>query len=249
MQLLSFLPLWVGKALFFHDSTKGGVNLTKIELLVRGTEAKAVLHGPLTSGMVGLPIELRCNSVWDNLSKTLVCRSCVDGTPIEEVRTIVNVGGQAVVAHEVMLAGRTLYLGVEGRNVDGTVVFPTVWACCGKIQSGANADADPSIAATPEAWEQVLLQMGSLDELNTDQKGTLVAAINEAMTKGDGQPGKNAYTYAVEAGYKGTEEAFMESLMMSHSAFATDDGNGNVVVTVMGAISATDDGNGNVEIM
>lgn len=63
-----------------------------------------------------------------------------------------------------------------------------------------------------------------------------------------GADGKSAYDYAVEAGYEGTEEEFAESLVASHSASATDDGEGNVVVTVLGAISATDDGNGNVTI-
>lgn len=155
--------------------------MTKIELFIRGAEADAAIDGPLTGGMVGVQVEIRYNGAWDGLNKTLVCRSCVDGSPIQAVRTVANIDTQATVAHEVMIPGRTLYLGVEGRNADGTVVFPTVWACCGTIRPGANATADPTVEATPEVWEQLMAQLGTPDTLKTNSKNTLVAAINETV--------------------------------------------------------------------
>lgn len=174
--------------------------MTIIELTVKGTDVKAKVHGPLTEGMVGARVAIRYDDSWEGLSKTLVCRSHLANVRDDEVRTVVNVGNQATIAHEVMIAGRTLYLGVEGYAADGTEVIPTIWAECGEIQKGANADADPSVAATPEVWEQLLAQMGSLDGLNTDEKGTLVAAINEAMTKGNGLPGKDGRGVSAIAG-------------------------------------------------
>jgi len=164
--------------------------MTQIELYVNGAQAKVKVNGPLTGGMVGVKVSIRYDSAWDGLVKTLVCRSGVENRCSDETRTVLNVGTEAVVAHEVMIAGRTLYLGVEGRSADGNMVFPTVWADCGRIQSGAQATGDPTTARTPEAWEQMLAKMGSLDQLNTVRKETLVAAINEAMTKGNGLPGR-----------------------------------------------------------
>lgn len=77
--------------------------------------------------------------------------------------------------------------------------------------------------------------IGDLGSLETDDKDSLVAAINEALRLGgksldedaieriideylsenppeDGEDGKSAYQYAVEGGYVGTEEEFSEDL-------------------------------------
>lgn len=165
--------------------------MTTITLRVVGAEVKASVTGPLTGGMVGLPVTIHYDEGWDGLVKTLVCRSSANSRGCDVIRTVVNPDKKTTVAHEVMVAGRTLYLGIEGRAPDGTEVYPTIWADCGKIQPGANADGDPTTEATQAVWEQILTQMGSLDGLNTDSKETLVSAINEAMTKGNGLPGKD----------------------------------------------------------
>ena len=74
--------------------------------------------------------------------------------------------------------------------------------------------------------------------------------------------GKSAYKYAVEAGYRGTEEAFAMMLAFACGVVITDDGKGNVTVipllkvqdddngnvTIVPPLTAQDDGNGNVEI-
>ena len=189
--------------------------MTQIELYVSGAQAKAKVKGPLTGGMVGVKVSIRYDSAWDGMVKTLVCRSGVENRCSDEVRTVLGVGTEATVAHEVMIAGRTLYLGIEGRSTDGNKVFPTVWADCGKIQPGAQAAGDPTTVRTPEAWEQLLVKMGSLDKLNTVRKETLVAAINEAMTKGNGLPGRGI------ASLTGNEDGSW--------TFTYDDGNVEIV--------------------
>ena len=166
--------------------------MTKIYLNVVGTDIHAEVTGPLTEGMVGTQVKIRYDKSWDGLVKTLVCRSNVDNRAADTSRIIPNVGAESTVAHEVMIAGRTLYLGLEGRSGDGAKVIPTIWADCGRILPGANVDSqEVTMGATPEAWEQLMMQMGNLDGLHTDEKGSLVDAINEAMTKGNGAPGKN----------------------------------------------------------
>ena len=165
--------------------------MTQIDLYVKGAAVEAKVNGVLTGGMVGARVVIHYDGSWEGLHKTLVCRSCSGEKSTQLVRTVVDVGTDAVVAHEVMIPGRTLYLGLEGRSSDGTKVYPTIWAACGKIQPGANAEADPTADATPQVWEQLLLHIGSLDSLQTDAKTNLVEAINEAMTKGNGLHGRD----------------------------------------------------------
>lgn len=167
--------------------------MTSIKLTVRGADAKARVSGPLTGGMVGIPVVIEYDSSWEGLTITLVCRSdAMHSSPYDTVRTVANVGTEAVVAHEVMIAGRTLFLGVEGRNADGTLVIPTVWANCGKIKAGADGSADPTADPTLPVWAQIIAQMGSLEDLETEDASSLVAAINEALTTGgSGTAGKD----------------------------------------------------------
>lgn len=166
--------------------------MTSIKLIVTGASARAEVDGLLTSGMVGIPVTIACDGAWDGLKKTLVCR----GGSI--VKTILNVRGTATVAHECMVPNQTLFIGIEGRNADGTLVIPTVWARCGLICSGATTDADPSADPTLPVWAQIQSMIGSLDNLNTQAKNNLVAAINEALALGGGEVDPEAVQKIVE---------------------------------------------------
>lgn len=129
--------------------------MTSIKLTVTGASIHAEVDGQLTAGMVGVPVTIEYDSAWDGLTKTLVCRSYTGGA-----RTILNVEGSATVAPEVLCYSKyyrnELELGIEGRNAGGSLVIPTVWAVCGRILEGANADADPSSDPTLPVWAQVL---------------------------------------------------------------------------------------------
>lgn len=132
--------------------------MTSIKLTVSGASARAEVDGLLTSGMVGIPVAITYDSAWDGLTKSMVCRAG------HIVKTILNVGNTATVAHECMVPNQTLYIGIEGRNADGTLVIPTIWARCGLICSGANAEADPSTDPTLPVWAQVQQLMTDLAE-------------------------------------------------------------------------------------
>ena len=168
--------------------------MTRIDLIVNGAQVKASVNGVLTGGMTGVRVHIRYDSRWNGLIKTLVCKSNVSNELCNVVRCVLDVDAESTVAHEVMVAGRRLYLGIEGRTADGTEVYPTCWVDCGLIHDGANANADPTTQPTPDTWEQIQQQMGSLHKLDTDNKSSLVAAINEAMTKGGGIKGDPGYT-------------------------------------------------------
>ena len=131
------------------------MRLTSIFLKVKGAQIEASVAGTLTSGMVGIPVTIEYDEAWEGLTKNLVCRCSRSGFDNEEYRSILNVGNTAVVAHEVMQAGKHLWLGVEGYNADGTLVIPTTWAMCGVIKNGANTGEDLSAEPTLPIWGQL----------------------------------------------------------------------------------------------
>ena len=148
-----------------HDE-KERLNLTSIKLTIIGAQAWAEVSGPLTSGMVGLPVTIEYDEAWDGLTKNLVCRCSPWGSDQGTVRTILNVDQTAVVAHEVMQAGQYLHLGVEGFREDGTLVIPTTWARCEEaIRYGATGEADPSADPTLPMWNQLQAQ---IEQINRD---------------------------------------------------------------------------------
>lgn len=156
-------------------------NMTKIQLTLTGAEACAKTTGTLTSGMVGVEVRILCDSAWDGLTKTLVCKSAAGE------RVVLHVGDTAQVPHEVLClkeeAPDVLWMGLEGRNADGTVVIPSVWAQAGLILPGVTTEADPSTAADNPAWAELAAEMGDLTALQTRAKADLVSAVNELWEK------------------------------------------------------------------
>lgn len=138
--------------------------MTKITLTLTGAAAQAAVSGPLTSAMAGIPVTIVYDEAWEGLTKNLVCRSGEYGAINSEIRTILHVEDASVVAHEVMMAGRRLYLGIEGYSADGKVVIPTTWADCGEILPGANAGADPSADPELTVWNQLQTQIDRIRE-------------------------------------------------------------------------------------
>ena len=129
--------------------------MTSILLSLTGAQAWATVDGPLTSGMVGIPVTIEYDEAWDGLTKNLMCRCSPWGSNNGEIRTLLNVGDTSTVAHEVMQPDLYLYLGVEGFNDDGALVIPTTWAMCGKIEYGANTGADLSTDPELPIWNQL----------------------------------------------------------------------------------------------
>lgn len=138
--------------------------MTSIKLTVAGAEMWASVTGILTSGMVGIPVTIEYDASWDGLRKNLVCRCSPLNSAKGVYRSILNVGGTATVAHEVMQPELYLYLGVEGYSSDGKLVIPTRWAECGKIHRGANSEADISADPTLPVWEQLQTEIEEIKE-------------------------------------------------------------------------------------
>lgn len=130
--------------------------MTKIQIEVCGANVRVVgKEGLLTTGMVGAVVVFRFDGAWEGLRKTAVFRC--GGV----VRDVLEVEREAVIPWEVLAAPGTLYIGVEGRAGDGSVVIPTVWALT-TVCEGANASGDPSTDPSLPVWAQLQEQIEAL---------------------------------------------------------------------------------------
>ena len=140
--------------------------MTRINLIVNGSKVRAEVDSILTSGSIGIPVTIQYDSSWDGLTKHLVCTSGKWG-PTGKPRAMLNVDAASTVPQEVMIAENHLYLGIEGRSKDGSVAVPTIWADCGMIFPGANANADLTVQPTLPVWGQMQAQLNKMqDDLN-----------------------------------------------------------------------------------
>ena len=134
----------------------------------------------ITTGLTGKAVTFRFGAGWENVT----ARTAVfEGSGVTRDCLIGN--GEAVIPHECLtVPGGVLRCGIYG--VEGDKKTPTVYAELGQIERGADPSGDTSTDPTLAVWAQILAKMGSLDELTTEAKNTLVAAINEAAQTGGG---------------------------------------------------------------
>ena len=156
--------------------------MTHINVKISKAVATAEKDGIITTGMVGVPVSFMFDSWWDGLIVTAVFKG--SGAPI----SVPLLGAtETVVPWEVLKRPSTLLrIGAEGRLPDGTLVIPTTWATVGIVMSGANAADDLAKPPTPTAFDRIMSQIGNMNDLATEDKSSLVAAVNEAMEKGGG---------------------------------------------------------------
>ena len=131
---------------------------------------------------------------WDGLTKTAVFQAGSD-----KYSVLLDESNETPIPWEVLQnPRRTLYAGVYG-TVGGDLVLPTIWASLGTIQEGASPGQDTQ-PPTPTVYEQLLADIGNLDDLDTNAKDSLVAAINEVFTTGGG----GGFPYKIGNGLKVT---------------------------------------------
>lgn len=147
----------------------------------------------ITTGLTGKAVTFRFGAGWENVT----ARTAVfEGSGVTRDCLIEN--GEAVIPHECLtVPGGVLRCGVYG--VEGDKKTPTVYAELGQIERGADPSGDTSTDPTLAVWAQILARMGSLDDLTTEAKNTLVAAINEAANSGGGGDGGYLWRPTVSA--------------------------------------------------
>lgn len=120
----------------------------KISVKTNGTSITATVDGVITSGMVGLPVEIEYGDGWERLNKFVSFRVDEFQRTRENVKSVTTVPWEVLRHH-----GKTLYVGVEGRSADGTLVIPTVWASVGTIKRGALRGIVPPAGDEAPLWD------------------------------------------------------------------------------------------------
>lgn len=115
---------------------------------------------------------------WDGYQRVSVFNA--DGTEREQLLT----DNTCTVPWEVLLPGAYLKVGVYGTKAGSRL--PTIWTSRRQhIHDGAGP-TDEATDPSPVLAEQILQRMGNLDALKTEDKSSLVAAINEVKETGGG---------------------------------------------------------------
>ena len=163
-----------------------------IKITANGVCARAQRLEPLTSGMVGAKVAFALSPDFDGLTVTAVF---TNGAVTKDV---LNPGDECFIPPEVLeTAGKTVKVGIYA--VRGSeLVIPTVYAPIGVVLPGADPSGDTSTSATLPVWAQIEAMIGSLDDLTTEAKNNLVAAINEAAQSGGGSA---SIAMRVDGGY------------------------------------------------
>lgn len=163
------------------------------KILVTDVCTRVLKAKKITSGMIGATVSFVFDDTWDGLTKTVVYR-CGGVTRDETIEGTVG----TIPAEVLAKSGWDLMVGVYGTCADDTEAIPTLWANLGRVHSGADPSGDPAADPSLPIWAQILAKLGNLADLNTKAKENLVAAINEALTKGGGEVDDEAIDAAVK---------------------------------------------------
>ena len=136
-----------------------------------GAEGSMTESDVLTSGMVGKQIRLIFDESWNNLTKTLVFQAG-DITRVADFAT-----NNTIPADVLRIPFCRLYVGVYGTDAGGNLVIPTVMAEGPLIRPGADPIQDETAWELP-VWVGLQSQIGNITVLETDEKTSLVAAVN-----------------------------------------------------------------------
>ena len=160
----------------------GGFNMTRIK--INNNSAEVVEEEFYTSGMVGAKIAFQFSEEWNGLTKTAVFRTD------HLQKDVINVTNVCTIPHECLeKAGERLVVGVYGTN-GNDIVIPTIYVSLGRIKQGADPGGDVSIDPTLPVWAQIQGIIGDLNDLDTEAKNNLVAAVNEVKQAADSKQDK-----------------------------------------------------------
>jgi len=182
--------------------------MTSINVTVCEAQAQAVKNGKLTTHMVGVPVSFSFDAAWDGLHKFAVFRC----GKVTRDRSLI-LSDTTTVPHEVLhKAEEHLFVGVEGRAPDGTLVIPTTWADAGVVLDGANACGVRGKDPTPDAYDDIMeaIQSGILRGPKGD-KGDPGASYIRDIGAGRLNEAEKAALATVDGEGFLTDPIFMES--------------------------------------
>ena len=145
---------------------------------VSGATAVAIDLKPIPRGITGAVVEfIYDDDIWAGLRKKVAFRGSGEVEKICDGDTVIF---PAEVAQQ---KNKRVTVGVTGVSEDGTVVIPTLWAELGTVVDSAYGDYPTAGEPVQPVWAQLLAMIGTLNNLNTEARESLVAAINEVLGK------------------------------------------------------------------
>lgn len=164
-----------------------------INVSVNSRRASYTSTDVITTGSIGIPVTFKLSQDFDGLSVVAIFSG--SDTTVDVILTGDN---SCVVPPEVLTtAGGQLKIGVYGRNADGTIAIPTIWAEKMSIVTGVVPSGVDPAEPTPDWTAQV--QQAATEALN------VATAVSERADAGDFvpqisvgsvdtlEPGANAY--------------------------------------------------------
>lgn len=152
------------------------------KIQVSGSNASLVSSESIPAGIVGAQIQIDyAADIWQRLQKTVIFQGAVTKDVLTN-SSIVTVPPEVVAKANVNLS-----VGVYGTDANGSIAVPTIWARLGTVRRAASPSGDTTTDPTLPVWAQIQTDIGNLGDLDTTDKSSLVAAVNEALTKGGGE--------------------------------------------------------------
>lgn len=151
------------------------------KIQVNGAIAHTLYRKVIPAGIIGAQVEFEyAEDIWKGLHKTVVFRGPVTKDVVTD-ENIVTMPPEVAEKPQSVLS-----VGVYGVDAEGNLAIPTIWADLGIVRESANPSGDPTTDPSLPVWAQIQGMIGNLEELDTEAKNNLVAAVNEAMKKGGG---------------------------------------------------------------
>jgi len=199
-----------------------------IHFRATGRAAYARTDEPLTTGSVGIPVDVSLSSDFDGLQAVMVFRS---GDTSADVALL----GQDVVVPPQVLTGRVLSMGVYASSTDGTVAIPTVWCDVGLIRGSVATEFDPAEptpgwSAQIQAWaedaaDSATKAAGVADSIRADMdefnetSATVLADAQAATTAANGAAtNANAAASAANASASAAGAATADAITATRAA-------------------------------
>ena len=163
---------------------------TNMKFAVTGQRIELTEPVMLVAGTVHIyTASFAFDAAWDGYTKTAV----FSGYGVEREQLLTD--DACTVPWEVLTPGKYLRVGVYGTKDD--IRLPTIWT---ERTQYINAGAGPTEEAaepSPTLVEQLTAKVGNLDALKTEDKSSVVAAINEIWASGGGGGGASVTDAAI----------------------------------------------------
>ena len=169
---------------------------------------------------------------WDNLSIFACFRNANIG---QEYTVQITKPYEVDIPWEVLQVAGKLEVGALGLNNDG-IVKPTIWCTISDIVNGVSTDGIESAEPTPEIVVQITETADKAMDVANDAY-RIATSVKQSADAGLFD-GKSAYEVAVDNGFQGTEQEWLDSLSSSAQGEAlpsvTEEDNGKVLMVADG---------------